>query len=110
MCEPTSPVAPVTRAIGTYPRNGSTATSTRRSPFSHFAVRLAPGSTSRRTIPIAMPPSLGDATELRTSPTWFPESSMSWAPCGGASVLAARSPRKCRFTAAEVDARDLLPM
>ena len=41
---------------------------------------------------------LGDATELRTSPTWFPESSMSWAPCGGASVLAARSPRKCRFT------------
>ena len=26
----------------------------------------------------------GDATELRTSPTWFPDSSMSCAPVGGA--------------------------
>ena len=69
MCDPTSPVAPVTSAVGTYARKGSIVTSTRRSPLSHFAFRLAPGSTSRRTIPIAIPPSRGDATELRTSPT-----------------------------------------
>ena len=79
---PTSPVAPVTSAVGTrQTEKGSAATSTRRSMRRRVRRRrsaasarssAAPGSTSRRIIASAMPPSRGERTALRTSPTCVP--------------------------------------